>query len=77
MQREIKGIGPMMHTVEVWGKKYEVSVHQLKKTVWEAVATYTEVLAVPGDMSREIRVKGRTESAALNLWRETARYWGN
>lgn len=67
----------MKHTVTVHGKPYEVTVYKKSASVWESVGYYTEVLAVPGDTSREIRVTGRTESAALRLWVKTAQYWGN
>ncbi len=67
----------MEHTVKVWGRTYEVSVYQKSKSVWEAVGTYDEVANTPGVTSREIRVTGRTESAALNSWIEAARYAGN
>lgn len=69
--------GEMKHAVMVHGKPYEVSVHQKSKSVWEAVGNYTEMLAVPDTPNMEIRVKGRSESAALNLWIKTAQYWGN
>jgi hypothetical protein len=67
----------MKRSVTVHGKPYEVFVHQKSKSVWEAVGDYTEVLAVPESTRREIRVTGRTESAALNRWIEAARYFGN
>jgi hypothetical protein len=67
----------MKHTVNVWGRPYEVSVHQKSKGVWEAVGTYDRVANTPGVTSREIRVTGRTESAALKSWIEAARYAGN
>jgi hypothetical protein len=67
----------MKHTVNVWGKLYEVSIRQKSKSVWEAVGTYDRVANRPGVTSREIRVTGRTESAALKRWIEAARYAGN
>jgi len=67
----------MKHTVEVWGRPYEVAVYQKSKSVFEAVGTYDSVANTPGETSRVIRVKGRTESAALNNWKEAARYAGN
>ena len=67
----------MMHTVSVHGKPYEVTVYQKSRSVWEAVGNYTEVLAVPDTSSKEIRVTGRSEAAALKLWIEAAQYWGN
>jgi hypothetical protein len=67
----------MKHTVNVWGRPYEVSVHQKSKSVWEAVGAYDRVANTPGVKSREIRVTGRTESAALKSWIEAARYAGN
>jgi hypothetical protein len=67
----------MKHTVTVYSKSYEVTVYQKSKTVWEAVGQFTEVLAVPGETSREIRVAASSETAALKKWIEAARYWGN
>ncbi|WP_167392201.1 hypothetical protein [Mesorhizobium sophorae] len=54
-------------TVEVWGKKVEVSVYQKSKTVWEAVGDY---------MGESIRTTDRTRSTALKRWKEAARYKG-
>ncbi|GGC94710.1 hypothetical protein GCM10010994_60570 [Chelatococcus reniformis] len=54
-------------TAKVWDKDVPVSVHQKSKSVWVAVGTYH---------GQRIEAKGRSESAALALWRETARYRG-
>jgi len=56
------------HSVTVWGKQYDVKVNQLSKTVWRAVGDYE---------GKRIETKGRTESAALNQWKEAARYRGD
>jgi len=58
----------MDHTVKVWDRPYEISVHQNSKTVWIAVGTY---------QGERIETKGRTESQAIASWREAARYKGN
>jgi hypothetical protein len=58
----------MKHTVEVWGKTYEVSVHQKSKTVWIASGDYE---------GQYIQTQGRSETQALGSWREAARYRGN
>ena len=60
--------GSLTRTVEVWGKKYEISVHQKLKTVSIAVGEY---------MGESLRVEGRTESQAVAAWRDAARYKGN
>ena len=68
----------MKHKVNVWGRPYEVSVHQKSKSVWGADGTYDRVANTPGVMSREIRVTGAgNQSAALTSWIEAARYAGN
>ena len=67
----------MKRKLMVWDKTYEVAVYQKSKSVWMAVGEYTELLAVPGNTTRTISVTGRTESAAIKSWAETARYWGN
>jgi hypothetical protein len=61
----------------VYRKSYEVTVYQKSKSVWEAVGNFMEVLVMPNVPSKEIRVTGRSESAALKQWIETARYFGN
>jgi hypothetical protein len=58
----------MQHTVTVWDRPYEVSVHQKSKTVWIAVGNYE---------GARVETQGRTESQALASWREAARYRGN
>ena len=55
-------------TVTVWDKQYEITVYQKSKSVWIAVGDYE---------GKEIRVDGRSQSAAASHWRETARYRGN
>lgn len=55
-------------TVSVWGKDYEVSVHQRSKSVWIARGEY---------MGQPIEVQARTPTAAAALWRDTAQYRGN
>ena len=55
------------HKVDVWGQPQQVSVYQKSKSVWIAVGHYLGEL---------VEVKGRSESQALMLWRETARYRG-
>lgn len=56
------------HTVSVWGKDYEVHTYHPNKTVWEAVGDYR---------GETIRVKGRSQTQAIMLWRRTAEYRGN
>jgi hypothetical protein len=56
------------HKILVSGEQRTVSVHQLSKTVWEAVGEY---------MGESIRVKDRTAATALKRWREAATYKGN
>jgi hypothetical protein len=60
--------GYVVHTVKVWDRTYEVSVHQKWNTVWIAVGEYE---------GHRIETQGRTESQALASWREAARYKGN
>jgi hypothetical protein len=60
--------GSVTRTVEVWGTKYEVDVHQKSKTVWVAVAEF---------MGEYLQVQGRTQTQAVSSWREAARYKGN
>lgn len=55
------------HTVPVWNQPQQVTVYQKSRSVWVAVGTY---------MGERIEVKGRTESQALDSWREAARYKG-
>lgn len=56
------------HKVTVWDRPQVVETYQRSKTVWVASGTY---------MDQSVEVTGRTESAAVKLWRETARYKGN
>jgi hypothetical protein len=58
----------MTITVEVWGKEYEISVHQKSKAVWIARGEY---------MGKQIETKDATQGAAVLRWREAARYRGN
>jgi len=55
-------------TVIVWGKPWEISVHQKSKTVWIARGVY---------MEEWIETRGSSRSAAAAHWREAARYKGN
>jgi hypothetical protein len=55
-------------TVEVWSRRYEISVYQKSKSVWVAVGDYE---------GQRIEVKGRSQSQAVASWREAARYKGN
>lgn len=55
------------HKVDVWNQPQQVSVYLKSKSVWIAVGQY---------MGELIEVKGRSESQALGLWREAARYRG-
>jgi len=57
----------MEHSVNVWGKQYQVSVHQSSKTVWIAVGYY---------MNARVEAKGRSATSALSAWQEAARYRG-
>lgn len=56
------------HTMNVWGKPIDVSVHQSSKSVWVAVGYY---------MDQRIEVKARSVSSALAGWRKAAEYKGN
>jgi hypothetical protein len=56
------------HTVLVWDKPQEVSVHQKSKTVWIASGEY---------MGQAIVETGPSETAAVMHWRKTAEYRGN
>ncbi len=67
----------MRRTVKVHGKAYEVTVHKKSRNLWEAVGDYTEARAVSGNTSREIRVTGRNEVAALISWINAAESLGN
>jgi hypothetical protein len=54
--------------VEVWDRLYIVTVEQISESVWEVVGDY---------MFKPIRVRGESEWAALQRWRETARDKGD
>lgn len=54
--------------VTVWAKPCTVHVYEKSKSVWEAVGDY---------MGETIRVKDRSESAALKAWCSAATYKGN
>jgi hypothetical protein len=56
------------HAVKVWDKPYVVSADQKSKGVWIVVGDY---------MGEEITVEGRSEFAAVALWRKTVRYRGD
>ena len=58
----------MDRTVKVWDKPHAITVYRKSKSVWIAVGEY---------MGERLEVKGRTESQAMNNWREAARYKGN
>jgi hypothetical protein len=54
--------------VEVWGKRYTISVQQTSKTVWVASGEYT---------GKSLVVKDRSLATATRSWREAAEYMGN
>jgi hypothetical protein len=56
------------HTVMVWGKSYEITVHQKSKSVWEAVGEY---------MGEPIGTKDSSSLTAIKRWREATQYRGN
>jgi hypothetical protein len=56
------------HAVKVWDKSYVVSADQKSKGGWIAVGDY---------MGEQITVEGRSEFAAVALWRKTVRYRGD
>jgi hypothetical protein len=56
------------HEVVVHGTSCEVSAHQQSKSVWIARGIY---------MQEWFEGKGRAEIAAVQSWREQARYFGN
>lgn len=58
----------MSEIVRVWNVDVEVNVYQKSKSVWIAVGTY---------LGHQIEVKARSDSSALALWRDAARYKGN
>ena len=57
----------MEHEVEVWGQLQKVTVNQKSKSVWVAIGQY---------MGESIMVKGRSETQAIGLWRDAAKYRG-
>jgi hypothetical protein len=59
---------PAKRSVRVWGKEYEVKVHQESKTVWQASGRYE---------GEWVDVKGTSESTALRNWEEAATYRGS
>ena len=61
-------MAPMKRTVSVWNKPCEISVYQKSKSVWIAVGEY---------MGERIETNGSSESAAVQHWRDAARYKGN
>ena len=58
----------MERTVSIWDNPNIVSVYRKSKTVWIAVGDY---------VGKHIEVRGQSEGAALNRWREAAEYKGN
>lgn len=58
----------MTVTVNVWGKRYEVTIEQKSKAVWFAVGDY---------MGSRLETKGASLGAAIKRWREAAEYRGN
>ncbi|MGH6890402.1 MAG: hypothetical protein ACREHF_14610 [Rhizomicrobium sp.] len=58
-------------------KQYEVTVAHKSKTVWEASGMFDDIPDVRSRKPAEIRVKAQSKSAALELWKSTARYRGN
>lgn len=56
------------HLVTVWDKPHEITVHQKSKSVWVAVGDY---------MGKRLEVTGRSQTQAINSWRDAARYRGN
>ena len=56
------------HVVTSWDEKIEITVAQKSKSVWIAVGNH---------IGRIVEVKGRSESTAIALWRDAARYRGN
>ena len=58
----------MTHTVNVWGKPYEVTTARRSKSVWVCSGSY---------MGEHHSTQDRTESTAIKRWCEWARYKGN
>lgn len=55
-------------SVEVWGTKITITVHQRSKSVWIATGTY---------LGHHVEVKRATQGAAVKGWVDAARYRGN
>lgn len=55
-------------TMEVWDHTVELTVVHQSKTVWRAYGDY---------LGKRYEGKGATANAAVNSWRETARYATN
>lgn len=58
----------MKKIVMVWGKEYEVTLHQKSKTVWVASGEY---------QGEHKSVQDRSPTSAATRWQEWARYKGN
>lgn len=56
-----------MPTVEVWGKRIEVDVHQKSKSVWIASGEY---------LGKRFDASDRSQNSALKRWQEAARSRG-
>ena len=54
--------------VEVWSKRYEITVYQKSKSVWIAAGDY---------MGHRVEVKGSSANSAATHWKDAARYRGN
>ena len=67
----------MIHTVEVHGHRCKVSVYQKSKSIWEATGSIPHASTLPDAPEKEITGRGRSESSALNNWRQSAEYWSN
>jgi hypothetical protein len=59
--------GPFKRHVKVWDEEQEITVYQKSKSVWVAYGVY---------MGKSIEVTARSDTSAINRWRETARYRG-
>jgi hypothetical protein len=57
----------MTATVMVWGKSYQITLHQHSKTVWFATGDY---------MGQSLQVKGSSSGTATKAWRMAAEYKG-
>lgn len=58
----------MEREVEVWGRRYIVTVHMKSPSVWVASGEY---------MGQMLTTKDRSANAAIMRWREAAKYKGN